>query len=161
MANEYSFANADSSELTRRKRVLSVTKSTLSARQAEHADKYVKLDRAAGITVTLPRATGSGDVYRFMVGTTLTSNNYKVQVANAADFMRGKAWLMAATNASFSTANTGTSTTESDTVTLNGGTTGGVIGDYIEVCDIAKNVWQVECSLVGSGTAATPFSVAV
>ena len=161
MANEFSFANSDGSELVRRKRVVSVTASTKTVRQVELEGKEIKMDRAAGITFTLPRATGSGDVYRFRVGTTLTSNNYKVQVANTSDFMRGKAWLLAGTNASFATANTGTATTESDTVTLNGTTTGGLLGDYIELVDIAKNTWHVECSLSGSGTAATPFSVAV
>jgi len=162
MANEYSFANSDSSELVRRKRVLSITVATKTLKQGEHEGKEVKVDRAAGgVTLTLPRATGSGDVYKVRVGTALGSGNYIVKVNNANDFMRGKAWLLAGTNASFATANTGTLATESDTITLNGTTTGGLVGDYIELVDVAKNLWAIECSLAGSGTAATPFSATV
>jgi hypothetical protein len=162
MANEFSFANSDGSELVRRKRIISVTASTKTLRQINDEGKVVKLDRASGgVTVTLPRATGSGDVYRIAVGTALGSGSYIVKVAIAADFMRGKAWLLAASNASFATSNSGTLATESDTITLNGGTTGGLPGDYVELTDVAKNNWHVEGSLVGVGTAATPFSATV
>lgn len=159
--NAYSFLNPDGSDFTRGQRFVNQTGATMAARQTKHEGKTVLLNRAAGVTVTLPRATGSGDVYRFMLLIPLTSNNHIVKVASASDYMRGKSWLGAATNASFNTANTGTPSTESDTVTLNGGTTGGLVGDYVEVMDIAKNVWQVECSLAGVGSAATPFSAAV
>lgn len=162
MANEYSFANSDGSELVRRKRILPVITATKTLRQINEEGKIVLLGRAAGgTTVTLPRATGSGDVYRIVVGTALASGSNIVKVANANDFMRGKSWLAAATNASFPTSNSGTLATESDTVTLNGGTTGGLPGDYVELTDVAKNNWHVECSLVGVGTAATPFSATV
>jgi hypothetical protein len=159
--NAYSFQNSDGTDFTRGQRMVAVTAATLAARQTKHEGKIVQLNRAAGVTVTLPRATGSGDVYRFMLGVKLTSNTHVVKVANASDYMRGKSWLNAASNASFNTANTDTPSTETDTITVNGGTQGGLIGDYIEVMDIAKNVWQVECSLSGAGSAATPFSVGV
>lgn len=159
--NNYSFANTDGSELTDRTRVVSEIRSTLTMKRVKHEGKITRLDRAAGITVTLPNATGSGDVYRFTIGTALTSNNYKVQVARSADFMRGQAWLICSANAGFATANTGTLATESDTLTLNGTTTGGVIGDEFVFTDIAKNVWAVQADLGGSSTAATPFSAAV
>jgi len=141
---------------------VSLTAATVTVTQAAHAERdALMLNRAAGITVTLPAALGTGAKYRFVVGTKLTSNNYKIQVASATDYMRGKAWLLAATNAAFPTANTDTSTTESDTITLNGGTTGGLLGDVVELTDMGAGQWQVEASLSGSGTAATPFSVAV
>lgn len=160
--NSYSFQNSDGTDFTRGQRMVAVTAATLAARQIKHEGKIVQMNRAAGgVTVTLPRAIGSGDVYRFMLGVKLTSGSHIIKVANSSDYMRGKSWLNAASNASFNTANTDTPSTESDTITLNGGTTGGLVGDYVELMDIAKNVWQVECSLTGAGSAATPFSAAV
>ena len=50
----------------------------------------------------------------------------------------------------------------SDTITLNGTTTGGVNkGDWVELEDIASGIWGVTGLLTGSGTEATPFSAAV
>jgi len=51
----------------------------------------------------------------------------------------------------------------SDTITLNGGTTGGIVGDYLEIVDIATDKWHVRGTMrVGAGTnPATPFSATV
>jgi hypothetical protein len=49
----------------------------------------------------------------------------------------------------------------SDTITMNGSTTGGLIGSYVQVTDLATGYYLVQGSLVGSGTPATPFSAAV
>ena len=50
----------------------------------------------------------------------------------------------------------------SDTITLDGTTTGGVnIGDYVLLTDIATNQYTVSGLLNASGTEATPFSAAV
>lgn len=119
---------------------------------------------ASGATVTLPAASGSGAVYRFLVGTTITSNQYKIQVANASDYMRGFCVGVtdtAGTAMGWATANSGSAATESDTITLNGTTQGGRIGDFMELVDVAANVWAVRMHTVGSGTEATPFSAAV
>ena len=43
-------------------------------------------------------------------------------------------------------------------VTLNGTTTGGLIGDRIEFIGISDTEWKVRAELGHSGTAATPFS---
>ena len=51
----------------------------------------------------------------------------------------------------------------SDTITLNGGTTGGIVGDYLEIVDIAADKWHVRGTMrVSAGTnPATPFSATV
>ena len=50
----------------------------------------------------------------------------------------------------------------SDTITLNGTTTGGVnIGDYVLLTDIATDQYSVSGLLNASGSEATPFSAAV
>jgi len=125
-----------------------------------HRGATIYLNRAAGSTVTLPAATGSGDEYTFMVSALATSNNHIVKVANATDVMAGtaitvdsdsagtvRAWITAAT---------------SDTVTLNRSTTGSVtLGEFIHVKDIAAGKWAVHCVLSGSGDGATPFGATV
>ena len=49
----------------------------------------------------------------------------------------------------------------SDTLTMNGSTTGGLVGSYVQVTDIAAGEYLVNAALVGSGTPSTPFSAAV
>jgi hypothetical protein len=131
----------------------SVTSATLAVTDAYNG-LTVPLNRAAGMTVTLPAATGSQAVYRFLVGTTFTSSGI-IQVANATDVMNGSASVSGTTAALFGTL------PASDTVTMNGTTTGGLAGSYIEVKDAAAGYWLVSAALVGSGTPATPFSAAV
>ncbi len=130
-----------------------VTSATLAV-TSDYNGEVIPLSRAGGMTVTLPAATGSQAVYRFVVATTFTSNGV-IQVANASDTMNGLAAVGGLTGAVFST------TATSDTITMNGSTTGGLAGSYIEVTDIAVNEWVVSAALVGSGTPATPFSAAV
>lgn len=132
---------------------------TLDARQA---NTVVNVNRAAGSTITLPAATGTGRVYIIVVGTTITSNNLIVQAASANDFMQGMQFMLGSAVAAFATAAT------SDTITMNGTTTGGVRGDRIVLTDMVANtgsantgMWQVNVTTGGSGTAATVFSSAV
>ena len=135
--------------------VSTVTASTLAVTAADYNGQVINLSRAAGITVTLPAATGSNAVYTFEISTTVTSNSYKIQVANSTDVMNGFASVGGTTGAVFSTL------PASDTITMNGSTTGGLIGSYVQVTDIAAGYYLVQGSLVGSGTPATPFSAAV
>jgi hypothetical protein len=141
--------------------VVSGTTLTLSA--DAHDSKFVVLTSLSGCTITLPAATGSGAHFNIIVGATLTSGSVVLQVASATDYLRGQAYTFVTTTAStFGTANTGTVSTESDTITFNRTTTGlGTIGDYIEVVDIGAAIWAIEADYASSGTAATPFSVAV
>lgn len=111
---------------------------------------------ASGATVTLPASTGSGDRYRFLVHTTVTSNSDKIQVANSTDVMEG-----IINSAVTTTAAPWQTTSTSDTITLNGTTTGGIKGDYIELEDVVAGFWRVTGSTTSTGTQATPFSAAV
>lgn len=134
---------------------ISVTASATLNRK-RHAGTTTVINAAAGLTLTLPAATGLGDEYTIFVGTTVTSNNAIVQVANATDIMQGV--LSVASDIAGVTCPT---TTTSDTITMNGTTTGGIKGSYIVLKDMASGVWEVSGSLVSSGTEATPFSAAV
>lgn len=131
---------------------------TLAVTAALHAGRTVVLDRAAGVTATLPAATGSGDRYHFVVKTTVTSNANIIQVANASDIMAGHALVAqdgGDTIVAFETA------ADTDTISGNGTTTGGVKGQSIELVDIAANLWWVRVTGSATGTEATPFSAAV
>ena len=132
----------------------SVTAATLVV-TSDYNGQTIPLNKGDGMVVTLPAATGSQAVYRFLIGTATTSNNYVIQVANATDVMNGLASVGGATAAVFGTL------PASDTITMNGSTTGGLAGSYVEVKDIASGDWLVSAALVGSGTPATPFSAAV
>lgn len=124
------------------------------------AGTIVNLDTAAGSTVILPAATGSGLKYRFRVSVLATSNSHIVKVANTSDSFDGFAFMRDDTsdNAVSFFAVAGTS----DTITLNRTTTGScVIGEYIEVEDIAANRFHVRAYLANTGTSATPFSATV
>lgn len=138
-------------------RLVAITTSTFTVNAADHSDKPISLQLAAGITVTLPAATGSGAKFEFYVGITFTGSGI-VKVANATDVMNGFALQSqdaGATLQMFEAALT------DDTVTLNGTTTGGQIGDRIELVDLNAGVWAVRVMCAGTGTEATPFSATV
>lgn len=136
---------------------ISITASTFAPLASQHTGAVLLLNRAAGVTVTLPAATGSGAKFFFVVGTTVTSNSDKIQVTGD-DVMTGTALLAADggdTAVMFETA------ADSDTITLNGSTTGGIKGDSIEVIDIAADTWWVRVTGSATGVEATCFSAAV
>lgn len=141
-------------------RLVTVTASAITLDPERHEGKTIVLDRAAGVTVTLPAAKGSGGRYRFFVKTTVTSNSDKIQVANASDVMAGNI-IANSTGDTPDLAQPWPTAASSDTITLNGTTTGGLLGDWIEVQDVAANLWSVIGVTSCSGTEATPFSAAV
>ena len=125
---------------------------------ASHAGRTMNLNVASGATLTLPAAAGTGNTYRFFVQTTITSNNYVIQVANGDDTMSGTAVVA---NDSDNTASIFETAADSDTITLDGTTTGGILGGHIEIQDVASNKFRVLINQAATGTEATPFSAAV
>ena len=121
-------------------------------------DEVYVVNAAAGAEVTLPPATGSGFRYTFIVGTTVTSNANVIQVANSDDIMQGVVIGAADTDDSV---NGWEAASDSDTITMDGSTTGGTVGDRVELVDVAENVWAVNGTIQQTGTEATPFSAAV
>ena len=134
-----------------------VTSSTVTITSADHEGKTVTLNRAAGIAVTLPAATGSGARYRFIVGTTVTSNSTTIKVVGD-DTMAGNAILA---QDSADTAVMFEAGATADTITMNGTTTGGLKGAEAELIDIAADTWFVRYTSAATGTEATPFSATV
>ena len=125
---------------------------------ASHAGRVMLLDKTDGLTVTLPAASGSGNVYKFFVKTTITSNNYVIQVASSDDTMSGVAVVA---NDSDNTASVFETLAASDTITLDGSTTGGILGGMVELQDLYSGKYLVKINQSATGTEATPFSAAV
>ena len=129
---------------------------------AEHAGRTLLLGEVGGnaaVTLTLPAATGTGAVYKFIVSVTNTSN-YKIQVADATDTIDG---IMLYLDEDGTAVTAFPTVAASDTITLNGGTTGGIVGDYLELIDIATDQYHVRgvMRVAAGANPATPFTAAV
>lgn len=137
-------------------RVVPVTASTLTVTNPLHAGRTILQNAAAGCAVTLPAATGSGDVYRINVKTTITSVGLVISASPGTDVFLGKAWAFS-DNAAQAVIAWHPAATD-NTITLNGTTTGGYLGDEITIRDVAAGVWEVQMYIKQTGTEATPFS---
>ena len=140
-----------------------------------HAGRMLYHNVAGAATLTLPAINSSSDSgvagpgndpnsannlgasFEIYIGTTKTGS-FILQVANATDVMIGGALFIDDSSdnvVGFETAST------SDTITLNGTTTGGVTFSKIVCTVIASGKWKVEVVSGCTGTPATPFSAAV
>ena len=137
---------------------VSITGATLTCTKEVHAGRTTVISAVAGCAVTLPAATGTGSVYRFVIGSTITSNSTTIKVANAIDVMSGRAFVISDNTAAVLGFATGAT---SDTITLNGTTLGGIIGDHIEIIDAITGTFAVRVFTAATGTEATPFSATV
>ena len=142
---------------------------------AEHAGRIVYNSGAGAVTYTLPAinatadsaVAGPGADYnnlnnlgaKFTIfSDTTKTGSLIVQVANATDVMSGRAIFVDDTSDNAVGFNTAAS---SDTITLNGTTTGGVAPSIIECVALATGKWAVSVSSANTSTPATPFSAAV
>jgi hypothetical protein len=112
-------------------------------------------NRAAGITATLPLATGSGQVCTVVIQTTM-SGSAIVKVGRAADTFIGMVTFATAT---FGAASGEAAGGTDDTITLTAAN-GGVQGTIMTFTDVAPNLWLIQGTL-NSTTAAAPFSASV
>ena len=127
-----------------------------SLKRAVNAGTVTVLDSATGRIITLPASTGKGDVYTVYVKTTVSSGSHVVQVANSTDVING--------GVAISTDIAGVTmlaSATSDTITMNGSTTGGLAGSWVRLTDVVAGFWYLEGFLVSTGAEATPFSAAV
>ena len=126
----------------------------------EHENRIIYMTGTGGAkTYTLPAATATGSIYKFIVGAVNTSNHL-IKVADSSTVMDGTISICDNDDNSvkmFFAASDG------DTITLNGTTTGGAVGDYIELIDVASNQWVVRgwCQCPAGSNPATPFSATV
>ena len=114
-------------------------------------------DRAAGIVYTLPTAPKIGSFFDFVVTTTITSNAAKVITGAGTELLIG-----GYTNVDTDTANavavfTGNGSTHVS-VSMNGTTTGGILGTKLRFTCLSSTKWMVEGIVQGNGTVATAFA---
>src|SRR5262245_59641153 len=122
-----------------------------------HNDRIVLLDRAAGIAATLPQATGSGVKFTILVKTTFSGSS-TIKVQNSTDVFRGIVFQTAdggTTLAAYEAAGT------DDTITMNGTSTGGIVGDRYEFIDYAPGFWNLMAWTSATGSEGTPLSATV
>ena len=139
--------------------------STLAVTQALHANRTIELDQTAGCVCTLPEATGTQDVYTFMVTIAATSNAYKIIAVDTTNTdLVGWVNMHDADTAEVWEVYASIQSDGNDYVQLNRTTTGGMpdgIGfDRLVFTDIKTDVWHVRGELyIAAGTdAATPFA---
>jgi len=111
----------------------------------------------ATMAITLPEATGTGDVYTIVQGIAATTST--IVTADTANcgfhgFIMGSDTDAAG---NFNWVATGAQ----DTISFNGTSTGGKLYDWIRVTDVATDAWLLEGNIKQSGGAeATPLSSA-
>ena len=141
--------------------VVSVTDASVTLDADTHAGKIVVLNRAAGVTVTLPAATATGDVYTIVIGTAATSNANIIQTSATTEHMTGSLRGVD-DDVEGATGYQWNAETNDDTVTMNGTSTGGKAGDTIVIRDYESTNFTVDGYITQSGgSEATPFSAAV
>ena len=142
---------------------------------ATHAGRIVHNDAAGAVTYTLPAVNATADSAvggpgpdinnLNNVGATFTilnsitkTGDLVVQVANSTDVMSGGAFFIDDSSdnvVGFETV------AASDTITLNGTTTGGVTHATIVCTVLATGLWTVSVRTGGTVNLVTPFSAAV
>ena len=149
--------------------------SATSLTVASHAGRIVHNNAAGAVTYTLPAINANSDsavagpgadpnnlsnigaTFEIFASITKTGNLI-VQVANANDVMVGGAKFIDDSSDNMVGFET---VAASDTITLNGSTTGGVTFSKITCTAISSTQWKVDVESGCTGTPATPFSAAV
>ncbi len=120
--------------------------------------RVIIVDDAAGLDFTLPALAAAqiGTHYKFIVTVSVTSNNFRV-VAGSGDILYGGVVLV-----DFDTADANlwcpADGSNDLTMAMNGTTTGGKMGTWVEFIATSATQWFVHGVAVGDGTLATPFS---
>ena len=118
----------------------------------DHVGRIIKVNDADG-AITLPTITTDtlGARYTFFVGTDSSDCDIKT---DGTDKFVGSLSVMEDNGLT----ETYAPAASNDVISMNGTTTGGDKGSYIEITAIEDNVYLVQGMLLGSGEAVTPFA---
>ena len=135
---------------------------TLTATQALHANRVVAFGKTDGTEITLPAATGTGDIYTFVIAVAATSSANQIKVANATDVMNGSLNIQADDDAD-GTSKIWMAEVGDDTMSFAGAaTSGGIVGGWIQCIDYAAGFWScVAFTISSGGSEATCFTASV
>ena len=154
--------------------VVSITSSTTLS-PTSHGGRIISVGGSLAATTTLtlpaintsanPTTSGPGQdpntvnnlgvVYTIWVPTTIATSSVKIGTDGTDKFVGS----LLSVDTDSSGAMVGfTAASTNDYINLNGGTTGGVAGTYIQIVAIAANKYMVTGVVNGSGSVATPFA---
>ena len=122
---------------------------------ARHAGTTCVLNLAAGFTVTLPAATGSGMKYRLING--IAGNAYIVAVTGNDTFVGG-VFINDVGDSAAATADFYRPASTDNKITMLTAAGGGAVGDFLEFEDIVADKWAVFGVFQTATDPATPFS---
>ena len=142
--------------------VTSVTDATLTPTTAQSGTIF-SLNRAAGITVTLP-AAAAGLYYEFHIGTTFTGT-FILQGASSADTFQGMVFQLdkdelgsvVALNENIDTAGWNVPAAADYRLTMDADTDGRFIGGHIRCVAITDAIWLLNGHVFGDGTVSHSF----
>lgn len=136
--------------------VISDSGATRSLNETE-SGSLALFNRAAGIVYTLPTAPKVGTFFDFVITTTITSNAAKVITGAGTELLIG-----GYTNVDTDTSNAVAAFTANGSthvsVSMNGTTTGGILGTKLRFTCLSATRWMVEGIVQGSGVVATSFA---
>ena len=143
--------------------VTSVTDATLTPTTAQSGTIFT-LNRAAGITVTLP-AAAAGLFYEFHIGTTFTGT-FILQGASSSDTFQGMVFQLdkdelgsvVALNENIDTAGWNVPAAADYRLTMDADTDGRFIGGHIRCVAITDAIWLLNGHVFGDGTVSHSFS---
>ena len=139
-------------------RIVNITGSSVTIVAATHANRILTLNKSDGLAITMLAASGTGNRYEFIVGTTVASSAITIiGLTNAATYV---GQIVSNDDGSASTCINWAATAGDNLVTLNGSTQGGIKGDRFIFTDIGTNLYHILGTTESSGTEATPFSTA-
>ena len=156
--------------------VVAISSST-TLNPVDHGGRIISVGGAlaATTTVTLPAINVSADPsssgpgadpntlnnegvrYTIWVPTTITTSTLKI-ATNGTDLFIGTLFGVDTDTSDALVAYNALAADTFDFINLNGGTTGGVAGTFIEIVAVAANCYMVTGTVNGSGTVAIPFA---
>lgn len=133
--------------------------SALTLSKALHGSgRTVLFDTAAGTTLTLPAATGTGVRFRCLVSVLATTNSHVLACAGTDEF-HGHMMGIDVDSGDATLGFSAVAADNFDKITFNRSTSGiAGPGDYIEVEDVVSGVWQVNGAYHATDIIITPFS---
>jgi hypothetical protein len=152
---------------------------TTTLNPVDHGGRIISVGGALAATTTLtlptinvstnPVTSGPGQdpntvnnegvLYTIWVPTTITTSTLKIGTTPASgDYFIGSLMGVDTDSSDALVAYNALAADTFDFINLNGGTTGGVAGTWIEIVAVAANAYMVRGTVNGSGVVATPFS---
>ena len=115
---------------------------------------------ANGMDITLPAVTAedAGLWIKIETAVTVTSSDLIAVTAQSGNLLEGSITISMASDVIANAAEFAADESNDLTFSMNGGTTGGLIGSWAKFTVNGSGYWTVEGFVFGSGTLATPFS---